>query len=1121
MNNQVKKIIALVVSICTAASLIPWFVPESSAEDFLSTLQISCDFTPSGDFRHGDGSTEKITGWVFSKQGAAITCAYSIDEDAPVTLERVTRNDVASAFENCSQTDCGYNTTLDIDSVAPGSHSFRITASDGNNSAVIKETQINIYDLKYSVDRFPDGNMVVGQDESFNLTGWVFDKGGNRVDCSYILDNRDEITFEKVTRNDVRAAFPQCSQSDCGFNTTVCLNEIPAGGHTVTVIAKSGSYSEVIKEAHFNVTGELSFCCDRTPTGEYFVPKNGDETVRLTGWAFCHSSDEVTRCYYRFDSGSETVLPAVTRNDVAAAFPDKCRQTACGYNSEVSIAGLSAGRHTVVVTAVCGNYRQVVGASDITVVRFTNGVDGVPRADYSLAESHTAHIGGWVFSSNGKDVETYYSIDGGAEYRLKGIDRSDVTAAYSACAQLNCGYYKDVLLDRLSAGEHRITVTARLGDFSQVLSDTVFNLTLTDYTVTYNANGGSGAPSEQTKLHLKKLTLSDAVPSMPHRIFKCWNTSADGSGASYAPGGEYKLNADLTLYAVWDYDTFELNGGSGLKFDPKKKEIYGSALSGMGAAELENCFANDNACADGGRIMTGSCVSLEENGSAYDCAYAVVFGELNSDGAVDGQDAVVAACISAGMLDHTDVGQPVCSAADCDRDGKVGESDISAIADAGVMLAAISQDIESEPALYDDDFTIASCENGTVTGERCAVPLDEYAGAFNYFGLIYSADCYVKGILNYISDGGEYSEVFFLEPAESGTFRSFTDGCFEGRKNTRVVSAEFTPIDSDEFTFCLEGFSVFNRELPDREIFISNDKVRIGADTTWGGAMTVFEDLDSNVETVASGGRIIVDSDASSKYSAEALDTDVNLINRHDCGRLVQQSYYGTDNYDMGFFNGHYCAYNPVQGGNQFNDCSKIVDISVTQSSIYVKCRPLDWAKEAEYICDAYMESTYTLCGAMVKVDYRIIDFSGYDEVKHSSQENPAFYCIEPLNMFVYPTTEADGSVKYNYVDGLENYGYAKYPAFSSSEQWCAFTGDDPGSFGIGLYAARAEMFVAGVYGSSDATTENPDISDPTSYIAGREYMDYDSFKPLSYDFYITSGTVDEIRSTFLNNIGA
>lgn len=71
--------------------------------------------------------------------------------------------------------------------------------------------------------------------------------------------------------------------------------------------------------------------------------------------------------------------------------------------------------------------------------------------------------------------------------------------------------------------------------------------------VTYNANGGTGAPASQTKVRGQALTLSSTTPTRSGYAFGGWNTAADGSGTSYSAGGTVAAsnNTPMTLYAKW------------------------------------------------------------------------------------------------------------------------------------------------------------------------------------------------------------------------------------------------------------------------------------------------------------------------------------------------------------------------------------------------------------------------------------------------------------------------------------------------------------------------------------------------------------------------------------------
>lgn len=89
---------------------------------------------------------------------------------------------------------------------------------------------------------------------------------------------------------------------------------------------------------------------------------------------------------------------------------------------------------------------------------------------------------------------------------------------------------------------------------------------INQYRITYNANGGNGAPATQIKYHGENVKISTTRPTREGYIFQGWSTSATGSG-QYVPGETYSTNSNLTLYAIWKVKTYtytyNLNGGTG------------------------------------------------------------------------------------------------------------------------------------------------------------------------------------------------------------------------------------------------------------------------------------------------------------------------------------------------------------------------------------------------------------------------------------------------------------------------------------------------------------------------------------------------------------------------------
>ena len=71
------------------------------------------------------------------------------------------------------------------------------------------------------------------------------------------------------------------------------------------------------------------------------------------------------------------------------------------------------------------------------------------------------------------------------------------------------------------------------------------------YTLTYNANGGSGAPASTTQYYQHVFNLSTTVPTRTGYGFVGWATSSTATTRNYEAGASYTMGTDVTLYAVW------------------------------------------------------------------------------------------------------------------------------------------------------------------------------------------------------------------------------------------------------------------------------------------------------------------------------------------------------------------------------------------------------------------------------------------------------------------------------------------------------------------------------------------------------------------------------------------
>lgn len=83
----------------------------------------------------------------------------------------------------------------------------------------------------------------------------------------------------------------------------------------------------------------------------------------------------------------------------------------------------------------------------------------------------------------------------------------------------------------------------------------------TNYTILFNANGGSGSMSSLTAINGVAITLTANQFTRTDYTFKSWNTKADGSGTTYSNKASVtdlaSANGSVTLYAQWTKVTSE------------------------------------------------------------------------------------------------------------------------------------------------------------------------------------------------------------------------------------------------------------------------------------------------------------------------------------------------------------------------------------------------------------------------------------------------------------------------------------------------------------------------------------------------------------------------------------
>ena len=364
---------------------------------------------------------------------------------------------------------------------------------------------------------------------------------------------------------------------------------------------------------------------------------------------------------------------------------------------------------------------------------------------------------------------------------------------------------------------------------------------------------------------------------------------------------------------------------------------------------------------------------------------------------------------------------------------------------------------------------------------------------FNRITLTYAATAPVKVWVTYTERGTSTEEYFFLD-AKEGQFSGLNTGFMKGYSARKLTALRVEPLTDKATAFTLAGVSTEKLEKLPKTYYLESDRYKLGIDLGWGGTVSYLEDKACTIPDL------------------------VNLVNRHDTGRLIQQSFYGVqenDEYTPGISFDSKWRYNPVQGGDQYNNPSRLIDVVITENSLYIKSQPQDWSLD-NALTPSYYENTYTLDGDCVRVDNRFTDYSGWEH-PFSGQELPAFYTVSYLDTFVWYNGEDSWtgdtlSSKNNLPFWGDHAGECTFVLREkNTETWCAWvSGAD--DYGLGVYAPNIDQLKAGRY---EFDGSKSDMANSTGYVAPINILKLVSFDPIEYSYLLTAGNIATIRKTF------
>ena len=335
-----------------------------------------------------------------------------------------------------------------------------------------------------------------------------------------------------------------------------------------------GKYSSNISRTLYAVWSPKTYTISYNANGGIGAP--GSQT-KYYNQALTLSIEKPVRDGYTFNgwattsTGSALYSPGETYTANAsrtfyASWTKNVAKYTVSYNANGGTGAPSSQTKTENVTLTLSNTRPT--RSGYTFLGWSAS-SSATSPSYYPGGSYTANASRTLYAVWERDVSYYtvsYYANGGSGAPASQTKIEDVTLTLSSTSPTRSGYTFAGWATSSNANTASYYPGSSFSGNYNLNLYAVWNRNLSSYTISYNANGGTGAPASQTKIEDTSLTLSSTIPARLGYTFLGWSTSSTASSPTYYAGGIYSANAGATLYAVWSRDTFTVsynaNGGT-------------------------------------------------------------------------------------------------------------------------------------------------------------------------------------------------------------------------------------------------------------------------------------------------------------------------------------------------------------------------------------------------------------------------------------------------------------------------------------------------------------------------------------------------------------------------------
>ena len=440
---------------------------------------------------------------------------------------------------------------------------------DGGSFTISSSPTADWYPWTYGSGKCNDTNFGCSHYEATDAKTYYFDRHHTKRTVRFCSETSNKVAMNKYNSSGNKISGTRAAGSVKATSTTSTITIDGHSQYTLTYDA-NGGYGSVPSMQTYCADSSCSY--SSTPTVVFGSVYK--DNYSFAGWN-TRRDGSGTQCYVN------QPLPSSLMNDNVVLYaqwyydPPKTTYT-ISYDADGGYGAPSSqikteGEGIYLSNTVPYKYSEVIGEYNVSLD--ANG-GSVSKSSMSSTVSKSYSFYRWLYGGRYWDPGDYFNMDEDATLRAIWSYSTDAerlslpTPTKSGCDF--DGWY-----------------TASNGG-TQVSSSYKPNSDITlyahwspkGYSVRYDANGGSGAPSTQTKYNGTDMTLSTTKPTRAdstksgYRVtfnanggsvspssatstittsytFGSWNTSRTGTGKTYAAGGQYTANEETTLYAQW------------------------------------------------------------------------------------------------------------------------------------------------------------------------------------------------------------------------------------------------------------------------------------------------------------------------------------------------------------------------------------------------------------------------------------------------------------------------------------------------------------------------------------------------------------------------------------------